>query len=336
MRKGIKEIKRKLGRVAEELTASCRVGAKTSIVDGFHTFKAKLKLHTIVNETPADREMLLHKHRSITTYLEKAYGTFWATYTLPLHLATDDHSKNPYPDKIWVCWWQGLDNAPELVKACVESIRRHAGSREVILITDDNLHQFVTFPSHITALVKSGAITRTHLSDLLRFSLLSRYGGMWLDATFFATGDLTQWASLPLWTIKRPDYGHLSPACGRFANYSIACDYEHRYVFDAPLQFLYHYWLSNRHLVDYLLVDYATSLSIIHEPTVARLYEAIPPNNPQCDDLVKHLGQPFDPTEWDRLCSDTQLFKLTWKAQFPLRVHGRPTFLEHILSKPIE
>lgn len=46
-----------------------------------------------------------------------------------------------------MCWWQGLDNAPEIVKACVDSVRRNAGNREVIIITDKNVREYVSFPS---------------------------------------------------------------------------------------------------------------------------------------------------------------------------------------------
>lgn len=91
-----------------------------------------------------------------------------------------------YKDCIWICWWQGLENAPDIVKKCVESIRIHAGNHKIVIITDENYKEFVAFPTWLEEKYKRGIITKTHLSDLLRISLLARYGGIWLDSTFSA------------------------------------------------------------------------------------------------------------------------------------------------------
>lgn len=88
-------------------------------------------------------------------------------------------------NKIWVCWWQGLDNAPEIVKTCVESIKRNSGKYEVLIITDENYKQYVKFPDWLEEKRKHGIISKTIYSDLLRLNLLSTYGGIWIDSTFF-------------------------------------------------------------------------------------------------------------------------------------------------------
>ena len=45
---------------------------------------------------------------------------------------------------------------------------------------------------HILEKLDSNLITLTHLSDILRFYLLSRYGGMWIDATIFVNDDIPE------------------------------------------------------------------------------------------------------------------------------------------------
>ncbi|MCF2684365.1 capsular polysaccharide synthesis protein, partial [Faecalicatena contorta] len=32
---------------------------------------------------------------------------------------------------IWIFWWQGEDEAPELVRYCIESVKRNAGTHQV-------------------------------------------------------------------------------------------------------------------------------------------------------------------------------------------------------------
>ena len=84
---------------------------------------------------------------------------------------------------IWVCWWQGRDSMPDIVKACYNSILMHAGNHPVILITGDNYHEYVTLPDCILQKWKAGNITLTHLSDILRMLLLKAHGGIWMDST---------------------------------------------------------------------------------------------------------------------------------------------------------
>ena len=43
--------------------------------------------------------------------------------------------KNEKSNKVWVCWLQGEENAPELIKKCISSIKENAVNREVIIFT---------------------------------------------------------------------------------------------------------------------------------------------------------------------------------------------------------
>ncbi len=96
---------------------------------------------------------------------------------------THKHSR-----KVWVCWFQGMEQAPEIVKICQKSLRRYLKEREIIVLTDDNISEFVEFPKDICKKYQTGRITRAHYSDLLRLEVLTRYGGTWIDATVLCTG----------------------------------------------------------------------------------------------------------------------------------------------------
>ena len=98
----------------------------------------------------------------------------------------DDKPHNT-SNKVWVCWFQGLDNAPAIVKKCYESLKLNLTDREIVLVTIDNMCDYVEFPDYILEKWKTGQITHTHMTDLLRLELLIRYGGMWIDATVLCT-----------------------------------------------------------------------------------------------------------------------------------------------------
>ena len=90
----------------------------------------------------------------------------------------------------------------EIVKICVESIKKNAGDHRVIILTDDNYKQYVDIPEWVEEKKKKGVISRTHYSDILRLSLLARHGGMWIDSTFYCTDILP---IIHLLVIKRID-----------------------------------------------------------------------------------------------------------------------------------
>ena len=53
--------------------------------------------------------------------------------------------------------WQGIENAPEIVKACVNSIKRNAGEYGVIVITDIKLPLWsIKRPDYLHASIASG------------------------------------------------------------------------------------------------------------------------------------------------------------------------------------
>lgn len=333
MANGHNSIKRIMHRSCEEIGATFRIARATSWPEAINTFRAKLDIQVMsrngYKEPPAVKDRLLRKHETVLKYPENHFGEFFESYDYDAPLPPTDPSLE---GKIWMCWWQGEENAPEIVKACIGSVRRNAGDHEVIVITDENLFDYVHIPDWVLEKARAGIMSRTHLSDLLRLSLLAEHGGLWLDATFFCAGPVADYFDLPIWSIKRPDYLHASVACGMFANYSLGCDEAHRRVFATLRDCYLEYWRKCDELIDYLLTDYLIVLAQRHDPSVAAAFASIEPNNPRCDDLILILDRPFDQSAWSELLLDTGLFKLTWKQEFPKQTDGRQTYYGRLLE----
>ena len=81
-----------------------------------------------------------------------------------------------YP--IWIFWEQGIEQAPEVVKICVNSIIEHNPERKVNIISRDNLEDYIELPDYIVEKHKCGKISYAHFSDIVRFALLYTWGGM--------------------------------------------------------------------------------------------------------------------------------------------------------------
>lgn len=331
---GHMNIKRVTHRIADELIATKEIASVTNWREAAITFWSKIDVQIMnrngYKEPVAVKNRLMRRHKATLAYIEKNFEDFLQTYSYNPKVRDVDEK---YKNKIWVCWWQGLEQAPEIVKRCVESITQNALNHEVVVITENNYKDFVDFPLWVEEKKKKGIISRTHYSDLLRLEILGNYGGIWLDSTFFCTkpciDDLFEY---PVWSIKRPDYLHCSIACGQFANYSLGCTFENRRVFAIIRDFLLNYWKNYDRIVDYLLTDYLIVLAQKYDEGVNRAIGGIEPNNPNCDELFKILGHPYNEAEWKKMKESTGLFKLSWKHQFPLEVDGVETFYAKILN----
>lgn len=101
-----------------------------------------------------------------------------------------DKKEKLIPRKIWLLWYQGISEAPFIVRKCIESWRKENPTWDVIVLDSDNLHNYVTLdlPGNII-----DSLSPAHQSDLVRLQLLSEYGGVWADATTFCSKPLDEW-----------------------------------------------------------------------------------------------------------------------------------------------
>ena len=337
MAAGHRNIKRIVHRIIEELDATKRVAKVTSWSDALVTLRAKIDIqimnHNGYKESVAFKKHLIKKHDVMLEYFENAFSDYIASYDFNRASCKEP---SEFVNCIWVCWWQGEEQAPEIVKKCINSIRKNGNGRRVIVITEANYKDYVSFPAWMEEKRKKGIISRTHYSDLLRLELLAEHGGIWVDSTFFCTGNaLDQYFSWPVWSIKRPDYFHASIAFGYFANYSFGCDREHCNVFAIIRDFAFHYWRMNDSMIDYLFLDYLIVLVQRHSEMVNKAFKDITPNNPACDELYKRLANPYDAKKWRELKEDTYMFKLSWKQSYPKVKNGEKTFYGMLLDEKL-
>lgn len=84
---------------------------------------------------------------------------------------------------VWSCWLQGWDKAPDLAKACLNSIKRNLVNVEIVELDENNYTKWVTMPKYIIEKYKKGNIPSAMFSDMLRLQLLVEHGGVWIDST---------------------------------------------------------------------------------------------------------------------------------------------------------
>ncbi|WP_068711448.1 capsular polysaccharide synthesis protein [Vibrio tritonius] len=97
------------------------------------------------------------------------------------------------PKIIWMYWHSGFDTAPEVVHLAVRSWQEMNPGYEVRLLTDKNLKDYLDFDFNMVFKTASIRCLMPTKADILRFYLLSRYGGVWVDATTFCMVPLDKW-----------------------------------------------------------------------------------------------------------------------------------------------
>lgn len=123
----------------------------------------------------------IHNNEITYMYFHKKYNKY--IKELPLY-----NSNHMYSNKIWWCWLQGEENAPDLNKACLSSLKRNLKDMEIISINENNYMNYVDFPEYIMDKYNRGIIPKAHFADLIRLELLDRYGGTWIDSSVLCTG----------------------------------------------------------------------------------------------------------------------------------------------------
>ena len=98
--------------------------------------------------------------------------------------------------RIWQYWDAGTENAPDIVKTCMNSVGKYKGSIERVILNDSNIQEYVKIPENIYKLKDRGIISKAHFADILRTYLLYYYGGCWIDATVLLTDYFPKYITL--------------------------------------------------------------------------------------------------------------------------------------------
>lgn len=93
---------------------------------------------------------------------------------------------------IYTLWLQGFENAPWVVKHCLNSWIVKNPTWKVVALDRDSLRDHLDLDALIPN-IEAKSFTYAALSDLVRISLLKNHGGLWVDATTFCTKPLDDW-----------------------------------------------------------------------------------------------------------------------------------------------
>lgn len=214
-------------------------------------------------------------------------------------------------NKVWFCWFQGIENAPDLIKNCYRSLKENLANREIVIITEENYKDYVEFPDYIIEKYKKGIITKTHFSDLLRLQLLIKYGGTWIDATVFCSGsDIPEYmlnSELFLFQNLKPG---LDGQATCISSWFITAK-SNNSVLILTRDLLFDYWIKKKNLIDYFLLHDFMQLALEAYPDDWN--KIVPFANSVPHILLLRLYEEYDENLWKAIKNMTPFHKVSYK-----------------------
>lgn len=227
---------------------------------------------------------------------------------------TIDKNKEEKSNKIWICWFQGIENAPELVKACYNSVVKNYNDKEIIVLTEENYKQYVDIPEYILKKWEKGYITFAHFSDILRIELLSKYGGLWLDSTIFTTkrSELVFNENIELFVYKQVDLDRKNPL-SIVASSWLMYSNKNNNIINLTKKLLHEYWKNYNHIINYNLIHLFFTLST---EVYKDEWNKVPTfNNISPHILQFELCEEFNDKRFEQIKNMSDFHKLNWRIE---------------------
>lgn len=199
----------------------------------------------------------------------------------------------------------------------------------VILITKKNILEYSDIPDYIFDRVEKGEISYTHLSDILRVSLLARYGGMWIDSTCWISktipDDVKNMTLISPKTTKQPDLPFWSNS--RWCAWCCGTNLIGNPLFVYARDLFYGFYKKNSRIPFYLFIDYVYDYAYRNIPEVKKMFDVIPENNVSRNKLHFLLNSPWSSANYKVLCENNWVFKLSYKSLWkPTTQNGEVTY----------
>lgn len=223
-----------------------------------------------------------------------------------------------YERAVWIFWYQGYDNMPDIVKGCYKSIVDNLGNDKkdnIHLITKYNIKDYVDIDINIINKINNKNITITHFSDILRAELLKKYGGCWIDATCFVVDKPDD----DIWEYEFYSQKYAEGKAnffndGKWSAYFLMCKKE-SIVFSYLNDFFEEYWRNNDYLIEYYLIDYALYIAYNEIDVIKKIIDKVPENNPEVMTICEKWNDNINDIKLNNIVKNNWFLKLTWKEK---------------------
>lgn len=258
----------------------------------------------------------LEVRNKVYCYLKKNYSKFLTGCNY------EEIDSGVRSNNVWVCWLQGIENAPDIVRACYRSISKWMSNKKIHVIDKSNLFEYVKLPDYVIKKWEKGIISNTLFSDFIRLSVLTQFGGIWVDATVFMTGKLPKYienSTLFVYQTSGYDITKIGESWFIKAN-------AHNRILQITLDLMNEYWRRENKIRDYFIMFIFMKMAKDKYPEDVLKMTRIPNTIPHMMQL--YLNSQFDEGVYKDICTITNIHKLTYKG---IVADNASTFAKHII-----
>ncbi len=224
---------------------------------------------------------------------------------------------------IWWCWLQGFDKAPDLVKACYNSLKENMKGYKINILTYENLNDYINIPDYIMEKHKKGIITAAHFSDIIRLQVLIKYGGIWIDSTVFCTDN--QMCQI-MENSKMFVYQELNNPNIVASNWLISSIANNKILLMTQ-KLIMEYWKEHKVMDHYYFMHLFFKMSTHYYPedwTEVKVFDNVGPHI-----FVKELNQNYDVDRYNQIKRLSSFHKLNYKLDY---IDNGRTFYSQIIK----
>ena len=226
---------------------------------------------------------------------------------------TDYSSSSTSEHIFWQYWHQGQAQAPTLIQKCFESIDKYHPEYKRIILSYNNIEDYVEIPSLYYDLVKKGKMSITFFSDVLRAYLLTQYNsGTWIDSTIYLTDKIpAQILNSEFFVFqKKPDTDRLENKMSSFFMHSRGfCK-----LIQIMKEVFYEYWKENDFLINYFFIEHLVTMLSSENAEFKELWNKMPYYSANDTGILQtKLFENFNAEEFEKIKSKTNIHKLSYK-----------------------
>lgn len=230
---------------------------------------------------------------------------------------------------IWQLWLQGAEQAPIIVKKCFNSVKEYSSGRNIVILDENNLLDYIDLPHYILEKKKSGIISNTHFSDIVRICLLEKYGGTWIDATVLFTDEIQDKILNANFFAFYVPKDHPNYEFHAFSSWFMHAQPNQKILKDIK-QTLFNYWKHEDKLIDYFCLHFI-AYNVIHSSNyhLSNWQSQAFLSNKEPHLLQDALDEKFNMDTFNKIKGMSSVHKLTYKYRRIIQ----HSFLDFIVHK---
>lgn len=243
---------------------------------------------------------------------------------------------NNKKSKIFVLWFQGEENAPQLVKMCIDSMRRNSNGHDVVVLDRENLDKWVDYDPAVKKKFENQEFSMQLESDYIRLNILKKFPALWLDSTIYVSNPIPHDVfSMDFFAVIRNE-AEMRDITNKLSPFLLGRGQSERSkkVFSFAFDLLENYIKKEDDLINYLLIENILNIAIEKEDWLNKLVNTQLFNNKQdILGLVKMLNSPMT-NDVSEFLKNNLFSKLNFHEQYDLSTsNGQQTVYSYLINK---